>query len=452
MAIGKNGSAIAADVLPGRRTFLKAADPTRTAYFWLFCFFIVYCTRFQDFLTFRGAVYIPWAKFPAIMAILGLASMLGKTKRTFKDLPKMTRYLLGMTILMYIGAFLSPIWKGGALKHTIDFSKILVIWVLIFLIITEFERLRRIIFVQTFSVVIVGIVAIIKGLDVPRLNQVLGGFYGNPNDLAFAFVLSLPYAMAFLVTTKNRFMKVYWVFGMLVMVTVIFLTASRAGFIDLVCAYSVMLYYYGIKGKRYHLIVATAVLGGVIGLTVGGKLYDRFNAMSGDTALERSAYGSMEARKYLMERALEGIKEYPLFGLGNHNFYTYSGDWHEVHMTYLQVGVECGIPALIFYLMFFYRDFQNMFELRRMKLDPEVRAFSEALTGTQVGFVVGALFAPEAYQFFPYFAAAFTVTLLQTAREQQQVSGPVSPPPKKARHFLEVYANRRGADAVTPVR
>ena len=452
MAIGESGSVATAEGLPWRQRVIKAADPTKGAYFWLFCFFVVYCTRFQDFLDFQGAQYIPWAKFPAIMAMIGLVSALGKTKRTFKDLPKMTKYLLGISILMYISAFLSPVWKGGALKHTIDFSKIYVIWVLVFLIILEFERLRRIIFVQAFSVVIVGVVAIIKGHDVPRLNGVLGGFYGNPNDLAFAFVLSLPYAMAFLVTTKNIFMKVYWVFGMLVMVTVIFLTASRAGFIDLVCAYSVMLYYYSIKGKRYYLLVATVVLGGVIGLTVGGKLYDRFNAMSGDTATERSAYGSMEARKYLMERALEGIKEYPLFGLGNNNFVSYSGIWHEVHMTYLQIAVEGGIPMLILYLMFFYQDFKNMFALRRMELKTEVRVFSEALTGTQVGFVVGALFAAEGYQFFPYFAAAFTVTLLQTAQEHEHLRHPASPPPKKARHFLEVYADRRGADAVTPVR
>ena len=452
MAIGENGKVAAAEILPGRRLSIEAADPTKGAYFWLFCFFLVYCTRFQDFLNFPGSAYVPWAKFPAIMAILGLFSALGRTKRTFKDLPQMGKYLLGMIILMYIGAFLSPIWKGGALKHTIDFSKIYVCWVLIFLIITEFKRLRRIIFVQAFSVVIVCVVAIIKGHDVARLDQVMGGFYGNPNDFAFAVVLSLPYALAFFVTAKNAAVKVFWLFGMLVMVAVIFMTASRAGFIDLVCAGSVMLYYYGVKGKRYYLIVGTVVLGSVIGLTFGGKLYDRFTAMSGDTTTERSAYGSMEARKYLMERAIEGMKEYPIFGLGNHNFLTYSGVWHEVHMTYFQIGVEGGIPMLLLYLMFFYRDFQNMFELRRMKLDPEVRVFSEALTGTQVGFVVGALFAPEAYQFFPYFAAAFTVTLLQTAREQQQVPASVSPPPKKARHFLEVYADRGSAGTVTPVR
>jgi hypothetical protein len=75
------------------------------------------------------------------------------------------------------------------------------------------------------------------------------------------------------------------------------------------------------------------------------------------------------------------------------------------------------------------------------------------LTASQVGFVVGALFAPEAYQFFPYFATAFTATLLQTMKEQQKDSdGTAPPPPKKPRHFLEVYADRGTTGTVSPVR
>jgi hypothetical protein len=451
VAIGDNGNAVATEV-PGRRIYVKMSDPTRAPFFWLTAFFVVYCTRFQDFIP--GFQYLPVAKVPAIMAMWGLFNALGKTKRTFKDLPKMVNLLLYIIILMYISAFFSPIWRGGALTRTIDYSKIYICWVLIFLIITTFDRLKRIIFIQASSVVLVCIAVIIKGHDVPRLDQVLGGFYSNPNDLAFAVVLSLPYALAFFVMSKNPLVKVCWFFGMLLMLTVIFLTASRAGFIDLVCSYSVALYYVAIKGKRPMLIVASVLLGVVIVSTVGGKLYARFAALSGDSATDQSAYGSYEDRKYLMLRALDGIEHYPVLGLGCRNFETYSLIWHEVHMTYLQIAVECGLPVLFLYLMFFYRDFQNMFALHRMKdLDPEVRLFAGALTGSQVGFVVGALFAPEAYQFFPYFAAAFTATLLQTVKEQKREAGSVPPPPTKKRyHFLEVYADRGTTGAVPTVR
>ncbi len=452
MTIGTNENALPAEGYV-RPSFAQPVDPTKSAFFWLTGFFIVYCTRFEDFIP--GISVIPMAKITAIMAMWGLFNALGRTKRTFKDLPKMTNYLLAMVILLYVSAFTSPIWKGGAVKRTTDFSKIYVCWVLIFLIITTFSRLKRIIYIQAISVVMVCTAAIIKGYNIPRLDSVLGGFYSNPNDLAFAVVLSLPYALAFLLISKNFFVKSFWFVGMLIMLTVIFLTASRAGFIDLVCSYSIALYYFAIRGKRLYLIAASVLIGVLIMSTVGGKLYSRFSALSGDSTTDQSAYGSYEDRKFLMERAVEGIEHYPILGLGCRNFETYSTIWHEVHMTYLQIAVEGGLPVLVLYLMFFWQDFQNMFALHRMThLDPEIKLFAGALTSSQVGFIVGALFAPEAYQFFPYFAAAFTATLLQTVREQEKekAGGPTPPPEKKRHHFLEVYADHRTAGTVSPVR
>src|ERR1039457_1521754 len=124
-------------------------------------------------------------------------------------------------------------------------------------------------------------------------------------------------------------------------------------------------------------------------------------------------------------------------------------------MTYLQVAAEGGIPVLIIYLMFFRRAFINLKILRkRTDLEPDIVLFVGALTSSLVGFIVGALFAPETYQYFPYFAVAFTATLLQTIKERDRdrgASAPV-PAPKKARHFLEVYADHGRTGAVTPVR
>jgi hypothetical protein len=126
--------------------------------------------------------------------------------------------------------------------------------------------------------------------------------------------------------------------------------------------------------------------------------------------------------------------------------------WREVHMTYLQIGAEGGIAVLILYLMFFWRGFKNLKILRQTKnLDPDIVLFVGALQSSLVGFVVGACFAPEAYQFFPYFAVAFAATLLQTVKEQEQGPGSAPPPPKKPRHFLEAYADHGATGAVTPV-
>jgi O-antigen ligase len=256
-----------------------------------------------------------------------------------------------------------------------------------------------------------------------------------------------------MVTARNAVIKTAWLFGMLVMLVTIFMTASRAGFIDLVISGSVTLYFFAIKGKRTYLIVATFLVGAVVMGAFGGKLYDRFTALSGNSTTDESAYGSYQDRKYLMVRAVEAIETYPIFGIGVRNFPTWSLIWHDVHMTYLQVAAEGGIAVLIIYLMFFWRAFKNLKVLRQTKnLDPDIVLFVGALQSSLVGFVVGALFAPEAYQFFPYFAVAFTATLLRTIKEQEEEPGTAPPPPKKPRHFLEVYADRGTTGAVSPVR
>src|SRR5258708_36954786 len=103
--------------------------------------------------------------------------------------------------------------------------------------------------------------------------------------------------------------------------------------------------------------------------------------------------------------------------------------------------------------MFCFRVFIDLKFIRQTKnLDPDIVLCVGALHSSLIGFVVGACFAPEAYQFFPYFAVAFTATLLQTVKENEQGPGLASPPPNKPRHFLEVYADHGTTGAVSPVR
>ena len=295
------------------------------------------------------------AKITGILAMWGLFNSMGRTKRTLKDMPQEGRMLFYIVCLFFVGGFLSPVWKGGAVSKSIEFSKIIVAWSLIFLLITTFDRLRRIIWIQAVSVVVACSACIAKGHDVDRLNGVLGGIYSNPNDLAFAVVLALPFALLFMVISKNVIVKVAWLGAMLIMLFTIFLTASRAGFIDLVISGSVTLYFFAIKGKRPTLLVGTVFTAVLIAGTVGGKLYDRFTALEGGSTTEQSAYGSYQDRMYLMVRAVDAIEHYPIFGIGARNFPTYSGIWRDVHMTYLQAGAEGGIPILVLYLMFFWR-------------------------------------------------------------------------------------------------
>jgi O-antigen ligase len=406
------------------------------AFFWLCSFYFVYCARPGDWIP--GLSHLPMAKITGIAAFFGLISSLGKTKRKFSDLPRESHYLLGMIIVLFFSALVSPIWKGGAISHVLDFCKVYVAWVLTFMLVTTFDRFQRIMFIQSASVAVICTVSIIKGHSTSRLEGVLGGIYSNPNDLAFAIVLSLPFCLAFLISSKKVFVKMAWLGSILIMLTALIMTASRGGFVTLVVAGIVCLWHFGVRGRRFFLIIGTGMVSGVILIAAGGRLIARFQAISGESVEGRyAAYESYEQRKYLMQKAIEGIARYPLLGVGVHNFAVYSEVWRDVHMTFLQIAVEGGIPAAILFILFFKRSFSNLKVLRKRRdLDTNMVLFVGALHSSMVGFIVGALFAPEAYQFFPYFAVAYTSALVAIVREQDQVPECLPEPTKKEDVFI----------------
>jgi O-antigen ligase len=404
----------------GKRKFALPGEPLQGAFFWLSAFYLVYCARPEDWIP--GLTHVPLAKISGVFALLGLVMSAGKTKRGFRDLPKEAIYFFGILCLLFISGILSPVWKGGAIFKTLDFSKALVAWVLTFLLVTTFARLRRIIFIQTASVAVIAIVSVLKGRSHPRLEGVIGGIYSNSNDLAFAIVLSLPFCVAFLLSRRSIPRKLIWALSMLAMCTCLFLTASRSGFIMLLITGAVGLWHFGVKGKRIHLVAAALLVALVVGVGAGGRLKDRFFALSGEdlnNGMEVSAHGSYEQRRFLISKSLDGIVHYP-WGIGLGNFPNYSGQWREVHVAYLEIAVEGGIAALILYLLFFGRGFSNLKQLQRMGNDEEITLFIGALHSSLIGFGVGALFAPEAYEYFPYFAVAYTSVLLAIVREQKE--------------------------------
>lgn len=412
-------STIAAIQKPEQRSRLKSAG---AAFFWLSGFYLVYCARPEDWIP--SLSILPLAKITGILAFLTFLFASRKSNRRFQDLPAESYLLLAMIGVLVISAFHSPVWRGGAVSHTLDFAKVYIAWVLTFLLVTDLAKFRRIIFIQVGSVALISIVSIIKGRATGRLDGVLGGIYSNPNDLAFAIVLSLPFCLMFLLISPGKFRKILWAVAIVVSSLALFRTASRGGFITLVVTSTVCLWHFGVKGKRFFLLVSSALTIFILLLVAGNSLRSRFIVMwneDPENHEQRVAYASYEERRFLMERAIQGIMEYPVLGIGAQNFEEYSTQWREVHMTYFQIAVEGGIPSLILYMLFFGRGFLNLRKLRKRKdAAPELKLFAGALHSSLIGFVVGALFSPEAYQFFPYFAVAYTSVLLAYMREQDR--------------------------------
>jgi O-antigen ligase len=431
-------------------TTVARSEPLSGAYFWLLVFFFVYCARPEDWIP--GLRFLPVAKISGVFALLALLLSLGSSQRGFLSLPKEAYYLLALDAYLLVSAVLSPVWRGGAVFQTLDFSKALVAVVVTILAVTNLARLRRLILVQTGSVILISVISIVKGHGQARLQSVLNGMYGNPNDLAFAIAMIIPFCFAFMLATRSVMQKAAWAVAMLIATAALMLTGSRGGLVTFVMAGLFCLWRFAVKGRRPLIVMAAGLAVVLLFVFAGSTLRQRFSAISGENIesdVQGSAYASYEQRRFLIERSLQAIKQHPIFGIGAGDFTTYSGVWREVHVTFLQMAAEGGIPALILFLMFFWRGFANLRRVARTPdLDPETRLFSVAVQGSLVAYVVGAQFAPEAYQFFPLFAVAYTSVLVVIAERPETARVPestVSQRPKRPWRGLSVHT-----DTATP--
>ncbi len=396
------------------RPIVSRRKPHLVTYASLLLFIVVYCARPGD--------WIPWLSDVPLAIISGALTLLALmfSFRQFRhSLPREVVYLILLVGQLLLAAVLSSVWRGGAVKTTFDFSKVLIIVIAITVAVNTYKRLRLLIVVQAASVAMIAVVAIVKGrLLLGRLEGMLGGNYSNPNDLALAIVISLPLCLALLFLTRNRVLKVAWALALLMMVYAVFLTGSRGGFLSLIVVAAVCLWEFAIRGRRYYLLVLAALAGVILWESAGGMLAGRLNGTFNSDEDVASAYGSAQARQELFWRSVEVTTEHPLFGVGPGNFQVVSGSWHVTHNSFTEMSSEGGVPALILYALILWSGFTNLRAAKRLARGQiESRLLARAFRASLAGFVVGSCFASVAYQFFPYFLVTYTTALLLIAKE-----------------------------------
>lgn len=399
----------------GTTSFPKR-DSLSGAYFWVLAFLVVYCARPEDWIP--GLSLIPLAKITGLFAILAFILSIGKGGQ---------RYPRELTFLfLFFGQLCLTVpfsaWRGGAFWTVVRFSKGIFIIAVMMLVVNSLYHLRNLIFVQTGSAALIAVATVIKGRNQPngRLMGVLGGIYSNPNDLAFAIVLSMPFCFAFMLRTKSFFRKALWAGAMLVMTYALYRTGSRAGLLALVISGAVILWEFGVKGGRKKLLVFSSLVAVLFLFLFGGTAIKRFQAMVNPAPTSRAmedARGSSTERWELLRKSIALTLENPLLGIGPGNFEVLSGMWHVTHNTYTQVSSEGGLPAFIFYMLILLCAFQNVRRSRGLVQGREEETlYVGALQASLVGYLVGSFFSSEAYLYFPYFLVAYTTGLYTLAK------------------------------------
>ncbi len=415
------------------------------AYGALLTFSFLYYARPEDFVPGMGAV--PVGKISGGLALAGLLLSWGRLKT---KMPLVIKLVLLLLVHMCITVPLA-FWRGGALDVIMNqFSKAVIVALLISMIVSQMGELRRLLWVQASAVAVMTIASIVVHPAAPGGGTMrlwgLGGVFSNPNDFAINIAINFPLALAFLIGGKGILRKLVWAVALAFLLYGVIATYSRSGLIAMVMCFVICVWEFGIRGKRPQVIVgAIAILLVAVGVAITTPHYlTRLSTLvEGGDVQGSGDHGSLDARRELLWESIHVTLQHPIFGVGPGNFQAITESWHVTHNTYTELSSETGLPGLALFLVILGLTFRNLSKVRKspgFKSDPEMQLFTNALRSGLAAYIVGAAFASTAYTLFPYFMVGYAAALYRISQtaEAAQPSPTIEP--------ALAYTNKRAAN------
>lgn len=426
---------MATDALTLKKQGRKRQE-ARGAYLALLALAGLYFGRPEDVIP--GLGVIPMAKIAGGLALIGLLlSLMSGAKRKFA--PE-TKYVIALFLWCCI-TIPFAYWRTGAVTVVMTrLSKGVIIAVLVALVVRDLRQLKRLIWVQAAAVAAMTMVSV--GLHHEkggRLVGALGGVFENPNDLAINIALNWPICMGFFFMTRGP-KRLIWGAVSLIMLVGVEMTYSRSGFLAIVVAVLMVLWEFGVRGKRPFLFLAAGILCvGLVIVSPGGYMA-RIASIVVKNQDDPRGEGSREQRKQLLIDSIKTAFQHPLFGVGAGNFEATNGTWKVAHNTYTEIAAEAGFPAFILFMLMFYRARYNIRMVRRSpayETDPAIRGLTGGLWVSVAAFMVGACFASTEYSMYPYFLVGYTTALYQIAVANREAAETTNSSARASMNFYE---------------
>jgi O-antigen ligase len=273
-----------------------------------------------------------------------------------------------------------------------------------------------------------------------RVAGVVGGMFGNPNDLALHLVTMIPLAAGLFLHTRHLLVKPLYAVCIFLMVGGVVATFSRGGFLGLIGASVVMAWKMGRRNRTLMIIL-------LLGMFVAFVAFAPGDYASRLGSITTAADASSHSRRALLIRSIVVALRHPLFGVGMGNFHIVAIGESVSHNAYTQVASEMGMAAMIIYIMFIVVPVRRLGLIERETYDTRrnsrIYYLSVAVQASLVAYMISSFFGSVAYQYYVYYLVGYAVALrriyeAQTGRE-------VTRPPKQSRRFDE--SERRAGTA-----
>jgi Lipid A core - O-antigen ligase and related enzymes len=406
---------------------LATAGQTFALTLFLIYLFVIY-SRAVDFVL--TGLHIPAILFLMSMAAAFLSGAVPRALNTFT----------GIMIVAFLGwmCFSVPfsVWKGGSVQVVRNtMMAAAVFFPLAGLGGMSLAAMQRVMRVFGWAFLVFAVLSLFMATFAAQRLALQQGVYANPNDLAQVLLMGLPFWIVSIRQWKGP-LYLLGCLGVIPFLISIVKTGSRGGMIAGGAMFLVAFVRSSIATKAKLMIVALVTLVSAFIVLPGEVRYRYLTIFSVTTdnvenesvlASQESAALSAQSRKELLKQSIRLTIKNPLFGVGPGMFPVAMAEehkkrdewapWKVTHNSYTQVSSECGIPALVFYLLILGQTLRLTVRAGRrhmMSRHPVSRSIVEAASAIQIsflGFAVFALFLSIAYQVHVFAFAGLAVLI-----------------------------------------
>ncbi|HWQ35063.1 MAG TPA: O-antigen ligase family protein [Blastocatellia bacterium] len=367
-----------------------------------------------------------------IVRIVGVGTLIAYFSSKLSRGERITRWPLELRMVVFIwllGWLLLPLAASPAdslAELTDSFFKVLTTFLLLVNLLDTRERLWSVIRLVVWCGSLIAL-DVIRSFVIGQLRMkgervagIVGGIFGNPNDLATALNLLVPLALVLALNARGLKRQVYLGLTALMSAATI-VTFSRGGFLGLLVMGSCLLWKLGRRQRIKSALTGALAVFLFLMLMPGGygkRLLTIFNN-------EADVTGSAQERRQVMERAAELALHHPVIGLGIGNFPIYSIHQKKAHNAYLEIAAELGLAGLLAYLTLILAPLRSLRRIeRRTAAQTEARSreyflLSAGLQAAFFAYMVCSIFASIQYLWFLYFPVAYALAL----RRLQEADG-----------------------------
>jgi O-antigen ligase len=344
-------------------------------------------------------------------------------------------------VIVFLGILFTPIAASPDDSLTIlldTYLKVVVIFILMINLLNTAKRLRSLITLSVICGTILALFAIFDFISgnfiyqnrqsTGRIVGIVSGMFGNANDLALSLNLLIPFSVSLALTSRASTRILYFICTGILAVGVI-VTFSRGGFLGLVTLGGVLFWKLS-RRNRGLAVLAFLIATGFFLVVMPAGYSGRLTTI---LSIEADPTGSAQARRELLDRAIEVASHHPLIGIGMGNYHIYSLHEQVAHNSYLEISAELGVAGLIAYLILIFAPLRSLRRIERdTKNKPRAALFKEdlpqhrvyylsiALQASFAAYLVCSFFGSVEYLWHIYYLVAYAIALRHIYQQSER--------------------------------